>query len=48
MENYLIYSESTRTVFCGSCLFSLKTIGALITEGFQDWKHPEYISTHEN
>lgn len=49
VRNYLIYSEITGTVYCGPCrLFSLKISGALITEGFSDWKHPEYISVHEN
>ncbi|KAL4085416.1 hypothetical protein QTP88_027275 [Uroleucon formosanum] len=49
MRNYLIYSESTGSVYCGPCrLFSYKSTGALITEGFSDWKHPEYVGVHEN
>jgi len=48
MWDYIIYSEKIGSVYCDPCLFSYKTAGALIIEGFPDWKHPEYVNVHEN
>lgn len=48
MKIYLIYSKSMGSVYYDPCrLFSYKTAGAF-TEGFSDWKHPEYVGVRED
>ncbi|KAF0722811.1 zinc finger MYM-type protein 1-like, partial [Aphis craccivora] len=47
-RNYLVYSESTGSVFCAPCkLFGSTSLFS--TVGFSDWKHTEKrITSHEN
>ncbi|XP_025200207.1 zinc finger MYM-type protein 1-like [Melanaphis sacchari] len=47
-RNYLVYSESTGSVFCAPCkLFGSTSVFS--TVGFSDWKHAEKrITSHEN
>ncbi|XP_029345826.1 uncharacterized protein LOC100569266 [Acyrthosiphon pisum] len=47
-RNYLVYSESTGSVFCAPCKFFGST-SVFSTVGFSDWKHAEKrITSHEN
>ncbi|XP_022163997.1 uncharacterized protein LOC111029339 [Myzus persicae] len=47
-RNYLVYSESTGSLFCAPCkLFGSTSMFS--TVGFSDWKHAEKrITSHEN
>lgn len=48
LRNYLLYSESTGSVYCVPCLlFGAKSVFS--TTGFSDWKRTDKrISSHEN
>lgn len=47
-RTWIFYSDSLGTMFCTYCLFFGKKTGGAFTEGFDDWKHPNRITEHEN
>lgn len=50
-RNWLIYSESKRSVYCGPCLAfgPLENKTQFENEGFNDWKNAEHrVAQHEN
>ena len=53
-RDWLVYSPSLKSVYCFYCrlLFNPFAVGSsgsfpLIYNGFNDWKHPEYLDSHE-
>ncbi|CAH0561807.1 unnamed protein product [Brassicogethes aeneus] len=48
-RDYLVYSPSQGSVFCGPCKLFCKTSSQYIDEGFSDWKHgSQRIKEQEN
>lgn len=48
LRNWLIYSETTGSVFCGPCLLFNGGSQFGADEGFNDWKNSRRIEEHEN
>lgn len=50
-RNWLVYSESKSSVYCGPCLAfgPLENTTQFENKGFNDWKNAEYrVAQHEN